>query len=190
MRLRGKMTRQGLRIKRFPSTAGHGRRRPVLVDRLWPRGLPRERADLAVAEGNRAQRHSASPLSRRSGRLGRLQDSLLRRTRTTGSATGSPRPAPPAEARARHSALRRSRRDPQQRRCPKEMARRAVRVSSSQSSGGEPHCKILRTSPCEACANRSSFVHRASQRWCCAQARCSASGVLRPKWPRSWAACR
>ena len=45
--------------------------------------------------------------------------------------------------------------------------------------------------PCEACANRSSFVHKASQPWYCAQARCSASGVLRPKWPRSLGpACR
>jgi uncharacterized protein YeaO (DUF488 family) len=42
------MTRQPLRIKRVyePSDAADGAR--VLVDRLWPRGLSRERAHIAV----------------------------------------------------------------------------------------------------------------------------------------------
>jgi integrase len=52
------------------------------------------------------------------------------------------------------------------------------------------HCRdqTLTASPCEARASRSSFVHRAWQPWCWAQAKCSASGVRSAKRARSSAA--
>ena len=88
------MTPHQLRIKRVykPPDDRDGVR--VLVDRLWPRGLSREKAriDLWLKEGNCAERRAPPPLSRRSRGLGRLQDRLLRRTRTGAGAVGGSRP--------------------------------------------------------------------------------------------------
>jgi len=75
------MTRQNLRIKRVyePPDAADGVR--VLVDRLWPRGLSRERAkidlwlkEIAPSDALRREFH------RDPSAWGRLQESLLCRT--------------------------------------------------------------------------------------------------------------
>jgi uncharacterized protein YeaO (DUF488 family) len=121
------MTRPPLRIKRVykPPDDEDGAR--ALVDRLWPRGLSRERAqidlwlkDIAPSDALRRRFHG-DPTGWEA-----FTTAYSAELEQTPGAVGATHPARSTEPWACHAALRRPRRDPQQRRRLERMARRAA----------------------------------------------------------------
>ena len=68
--MKGKVPAKKLKLKRAYEEPAPADGRRVLVDRLWPRGLKKEAAALALGEGSRAEQRVAEMVRSRPRALG------------------------------------------------------------------------------------------------------------------------